>query len=53
MAALARYSIDGWPMEKALEEARSYRHGEDLPPKRMAWLCNWAAKLKPGSYRLQ
>src|SRR2546425_12339464 len=23
MAALARYSIDGWPMEKALEEARS------------------------------
>jgi len=53
MAALARYSIDGWPMEKALEEARSYRHGEDLPPKRMAWLYNWAAKHKAGSYRVK
>ncbi len=53
MAALARYSIDGWPMEKALEEAGSYRHGEDLPPKRVAWLYNWASKHKPGSYRVK
>jgi hypothetical protein len=52
MAALARYSIDGWRMEKALEEARSYRHGEDLPQKRMAWLHAWARTHKPGSYRL-
>ena len=52
MAALARYSIDGWPLEKALEEARSYRHEEDFPQKRMAWLYNWASKHKPGSYRL-
>ena len=52
MAALARYSIDGWPMEKAIEEARSYRHGEDLPPKRMAWLYKWARQHKPGSHRL-
>ena len=51
MAALARYSIDGWPMEKALEEARSHRHGEDLPQKRMAWVYNWASKHKPGSFR--
>ena len=52
MAALARYSIDGWPLEKTLEEVRSYRHDEDLPQKRMAWLHNWASKHKPGSYRL-
>src|SRR3989442_13930171 len=53
MAALARYSIDGWPMEKALEEAGSYRNGEELPPKRVAWLYNWASKHKPGSYRVK
>ena len=52
MAVLARYSIDGWPLEKALEEGRSYRHDEDLPQKRMAWLHNWASKHQPGSYRL-
>lgn len=52
MAALARYSIDGWTLEKALEEARLYRHDEELPQKRMAWLCNWASKHKPGSYGL-
>ena len=52
MAALARYSIDGWPMENALEEARSHRHGEDLPPRRMAWLSDWASKFKPASFRV-
>jgi protein tyrosine/serine phosphatase len=51
MAALARYSIDGWPMEKALAEARAYRGGEDLAAIRVAWLKDWAAKHQPGSYR--
>jgi hypothetical protein len=51
MAALVRYSIDGWPMEKALEESRAYRGGEDLPATRVAWLRNWAARHQPGSYR--
>ena len=53
MAALARYSIDGWPMQRALEEARLYRGGEDLSANRVAWLNNWAAKHKPGSYRIK
>ncbi len=53
MAALARYSIDGWPMQKALEEARLYRGGSDLSANRVAWLNNWAAKHKPGSYRIK
>ncbi len=52
MAALAQFSIDGWPMEKALEEARRYRHGKDLPQRRVAWLYNWASRHKPASYRL-
>lgn len=52
MAALAQYSIDGWPMEKALEGARHYRHGKELPQKRVEWLLNWASEHKPGDYRL-
>jgi Tyrosine phosphatase family len=52
MAVLVRYAIDGWPIEKALEESRSYRGGEDLPHKRLAWLQSWAANHKPGSYKL-
>jgi len=52
MAALANIPIDGWTLEKALEEARFYRHDEDLPQKRMAWLHSWTSKHKPGSYRL-
>ena len=51
MAALARYAIDGWPMDKALAESRLYRDGHDLPGERVAWLESWAAKHKPGSYR--
>lgn len=52
MAALARYSIDGWPMEKALAEARQYRDGKDLSQHLVVWLKQWAAKHPPGSYRL-
>ena len=52
MTALARYAIEGWPMEKALKEARLYRHGKDLPEKRVAWLRDWASRNKPGSHRL-
>ena len=51
MAALARYAIDGWPMDKALAESRLYRDGHDLPEKRVAWLESWAANHKPGGYR--
>ena len=48
MVALARYAIDGWPMEKALEEAKTYR-GSDLARFRVEWLTKWAAEHKPGS----
>jgi protein tyrosine/serine phosphatase len=52
MAALARYAVDGWPLDKALAEARSYRGGESLDGNRVAWLEAWAAKHPPGSARL-
>lgn len=51
MAVLIRYAIDGWPIEQALAESRTYRNGSNLPAKRLAWLKNWAANHKPGSYR--
>jgi protein tyrosine phosphatase (PTP) superfamily phosphohydrolase (DUF442 family) len=50
MAALARYAVDGWPLDKALAEAKAYR-GEDLTKQRVAWLKSWASTHKPGSYR--
>jgi len=52
MVALARYAVDGWPLDKALAEARSYRDGESLGEMRVAWLKTWAAKHPPGSARL-
>lgn len=50
MAALVRYAVDGWSVDKALEEARLYRRGKDLSPAQTEWLRNWAAKHKPGSH---
>ena len=49
--ALARYAIDGWPMEKALAEAKTYRGGKDLAQFRVEWLQKWAAAHKPSSER--
>ena len=52
MAALTRYAIDGWPLDQALAEARSYRDGKDLSKTRLNWLKKWAATHQPGSARL-
>ena len=52
MGALARYAVDGWPMDEALGEAGLYRRGKDLSPERIKWLRDWAAKHRPGSHRL-
>jgi len=52
MAALARYAIDGWPLDRALEEARRYRQGRDLSRERVNWLRDWAAKHPAGSFRM-
>ena len=52
MAALARYAVDGWPLDNALKEARSYRDGKSLGEERVAWLKDWATKHPPGGARL-
>lgn len=51
MVALARYAIDGWPIEKGLGEAKTYRGGDDLARFRIEWLNKWAATRKPCSER--
>jgi rhodanese/phosphatase family protein len=53
MAALVRYAIDGWSLDRALAEARTYRDGKDLAPNYVAWLRRWAAGHTPGSHRLE
>lgn len=51
MAALARYAIDGWPMSRALREARSYRtFGLRLYGAQRRWLNRWQERFPPGEY---
>jgi hypothetical protein len=52
MAALTRYAIDGWSLDRALAESRTYRGGKDLSKTRLDWLKKWAATHPPGSARL-
>jgi len=51
MAALARYAIQSWPMEDAINETGLYRGGELISEARIAWLRDWAKKYPPGSHR--
>jgi Tyrosine phosphatase family len=53
MAALVRYSIDGWPLTRALDEARQYRDGKELSQRRVAWLRAWATEHPPGSFKIR
>jgi protein tyrosine/serine phosphatase len=53
MAALTRYAVDGWSLDQALAEARSYRSGKDLSKIRLDWLTSWARTHQPGSARLK
>lgn len=51
MAALARYAIEGWSIEEAINEASLYRKGKPLADERIAWLRDWASKYAPASQR--
>jgi hypothetical protein len=53
MADLARYAVDGWPLDKDVAEAKLYRDGHALPENKVSWLESRAAKHQPGSYRRQ
>lgn len=52
MAALVRYSVDGWTLDDALKEARQYRDGKDLSARRVAWLRAWGKTHSPGSFKV-
>jgi len=52
MAALVRYSVDGWTLDDALKEARQYRDGKDLSGRRIAWLRAWEKTHSPGSFKV-
>lgn len=51
MAALARYAIEGWSLDEAIQEASLYRKGESLAEERIDWLRGWARKHPPGSHK--
>ena len=51
MVALMRYAIDGWPLERALEEARLYRRGKPLDTAAVELLQRFADRQRPGSHR--
>ncbi|MCL5772850.1 MAG: sulfur transferase domain-containing protein [Firmicutes bacterium] len=51
MVALYRYSIQGWPMDKAIQESVLFSGG--VSESQRKWLLNWAKHHKPGSYFLE
>jgi len=53
MVALARYAIEGWSMDDAINEASLYRREKPLAPYRVEWLRQWASKHPPGSHRVK
>lgn len=48
MIALYRYAVQGWPIDKAIEESWLFQGGVSEAQKK--WLENWAENHKPGSY---
>lgn len=50
MVILYRYSVQGWPMDKAIEESRAFQGG--VSEGQMKWLNGWAKANAPGSFAL-
>jgi protein tyrosine phosphatase (PTP) superfamily phosphohydrolase (DUF442 family) len=46
--ALYRYSVQGWPMDKAIEEASLF--DKSMKKSRQDWLRKWSEDNAPGSY---
>lgn len=51
MAALARYAIESWTLDDAINESSLYRRGEPISEERITWLRDWARKHPAGSHR--
>lgn len=47
MAALYRYAVQGWPMDKAIAEKSSFGSDNETQKK---WLEKWASNHSPGEY---
>lgn len=45
--ALYRYAVQGWPMDKAIEEKAMFGSNNKVQKK---WLLKWAKNHKPGEY---
>lgn len=51
-AALTRYAVDGWPLDRALAEADAYNANKPaLSHVQRAWLEQWAMSHAPGDRR--
>lgn len=48
MVVLYRYSVQGWSMDKAIEESRLFQGG--VSEGQVKWLNKWATENKPGEY---
>jgi len=47
MVALYRYSVQGWPLQKAIDESRPFEGG--MSDSQQKWLENWQQNHLPGS----
>jgi protein tyrosine phosphatase (PTP) superfamily phosphohydrolase (DUF442 family) len=50
MVVLYRYSVQGWPMDKAIEESRAFQGG--VSEGQVKWLNKWASANVPGGFGL-
>lgn len=48
MIALYRYAVQGWPMDKAIEESRAFKGG--VSELQRVWLEGWARAHTPGEF---
>ncbi|MCX6763465.1 MAG: tyrosine-protein phosphatase [Candidatus Moranbacteria bacterium] len=49
MSALYRYSVQGWPLNKAFQEFKLFDK-DGIDSRQQSWLEAWAAQHAPGSY---
>lgn len=48
MVALYRYAVQGWPLDKAIEESRLFQGG--ISEGQRKWIIKWSETHVPGSY---
>ena len=51
VVAVIRYSVEGWDMKLAIQEARNYKGGNMLNDEDVKFLRNWSDTHKPGEWK--